>query len=138
MEALFYETSTTRRMKMLSRPGGFMLYGKLWLDFFSTSEVLYPNRKHSLSLIKSRPHFNMVSANANVSPGNVGCSFYTRCVAHKNDYLIKRKDTLAYTPREYNHLETFAKTFITASRKKTSFLGETFLTMLQFFELPLQ
>ena len=28
----------TRRMKLLSRPDGFMLYGQLRLDFFSTSE----------------------------------------------------------------------------------------------------
>ena len=33
----------TRRMKLLSRPDGFMLYGKLGIDFFSTSELLYPN-----------------------------------------------------------------------------------------------
>ena len=30
----------TRRMKLLSRPDGFMLYGKLGIDFFSTSELL--------------------------------------------------------------------------------------------------
>ena len=35
----------TRRMKLLSRPDGFMLYGILGIDFFSTSELLYPNMK---------------------------------------------------------------------------------------------
>ena len=30
----------TRRMKLLSRPDGFLLYGKLGIDFFSTSELL--------------------------------------------------------------------------------------------------
>ena len=35
----------TRRMKLLSRPGGFMLYGKMGIDFFSISELLYPNMK---------------------------------------------------------------------------------------------
>ena len=43
MEALLSEPFFTRRMKMLSRPDGFMLYGKLGFDFFSTSELLYPN-----------------------------------------------------------------------------------------------
>ena len=33
----------TMRMKLLSRPNGFMLYGKLGIDFFSSSELLYPN-----------------------------------------------------------------------------------------------
>ena len=33
----------TRRMKLLSRSDGFMLYGKLGIDFFSTSELLHPN-----------------------------------------------------------------------------------------------
>ena len=41
----------TRRMKLLSRPDGFMLYGKLRIDFFSTSELLYPNMKTRLRLI---------------------------------------------------------------------------------------
>ena len=43
IEAPLPEPFSTRRMKMLSRPEGFMLYGKLGNDFFSTSEVLYPN-----------------------------------------------------------------------------------------------
>ena len=30
----------TRRLKLLSRPDGFMFYGKLGIDFFSTSELL--------------------------------------------------------------------------------------------------
>ena len=33
----------TRRVKQLSRPDGFTLYGKLGIDFFSTSELFYPN-----------------------------------------------------------------------------------------------
>ena len=42
MEAPLSETFFTRRMKMRSRPDGFMLYGKLGVDFFSTSELLCP------------------------------------------------------------------------------------------------
>ena len=40
MEAPLSEPFFTRRMKMLSTPDGFMLYGKLGVDFFSTSELL--------------------------------------------------------------------------------------------------
>ena len=32
----------TSRMKLLSRPDGFMLYGSLGIDFFSFSDLLYP------------------------------------------------------------------------------------------------
>ena len=45
MEAPLSEPFFTSRMKMLSRPDGFMLYGKLGVDFFSTSELLYPKWK---------------------------------------------------------------------------------------------
>ena len=47
----------TRRMKLLSRPDCFMLYGKLGIDFLSTSELLYPNMKIRLRLIRARPKF---------------------------------------------------------------------------------
>ena len=82
MEASLSEPFFTRRMKMLSRPDGFMLYGKLGVDFFSTSELLYPNMKTRLR----RPNFYMISDNPNVSLGNVGCSLYTRRIALKDDY----------------------------------------------------
>ena len=39
----FAWTFFTRRLDLLSRPDSFMLYGKLGVDFFFTSELLYPN-----------------------------------------------------------------------------------------------
>ena len=107
----------TRRMKLLSRPDGFMLYGKLGIDFFSTSELLYPNMKIRLRLIRARPNFYMISDNPNVSLGIVDCSLYTRRIALKDDYHKKRMDMLAYAPVEYNYLETLAKTFIIPARQ---------------------
>ena len=44
-------------MRLLSRPDGFMLYGKLGADFFSTSELLYPNMKVRLRLVRVGPNF---------------------------------------------------------------------------------
>ena len=44
----------TRRMKLLSRPDGFMLYDKLGIEFFSTCELLYPNMEIRLRLIRAR------------------------------------------------------------------------------------
>ena len=84
----------TRRMKLLSRPDGFMLYGKLGIDFFSTSELLYPIMKNRLRLIRARPNFYMISDNPNVSLGIVDCSIYTRRIALKDDYHKKRMDML--------------------------------------------
>ena len=43
LEAPLSELFFTKRMEMLNRPDGFMLYGKLGVGFFSTSELLYPN-----------------------------------------------------------------------------------------------
>ena len=111
MEALLSEPFFTRRMKVLSRPDGFMLYGKLGVDFFSTSELLYPNMKIRLRLIRARPNFYMISDNANVSLGIIDCSLHTRRFALRDDYHMKRMDMLAYTPVEFNYLETPRKHF---------------------------
>ena len=96
-----------------------MLYGKLGINFFTTSELLYPNMKIRLRLIRARPNFYMISDNPNVGLGIVVCSLYTRRIALEDDYHKKRKDMLAYAPVEYNYLETLAKTFITPARQKT-------------------
>ena len=117
MEAPLSEPFFTRRMKMLSRPDGFMLYGKLEVDFFSTSELLYPNMKFRLRLIRARPNFYMISDHHNVCLWIVDCSLYTRRIALKDDYHKKRMDMLAYTSVEFNYLETLAKSFIIPARQ---------------------
>ena len=94
-----------------------MLYGKLGIDFFSTFELLYPNMKNRLRLIKARPNFYMISDNPNVSLGIVDCSFFTRRIALKDDYHEKRMDMLAYASAEYTYFETLAKTFIIPARQ---------------------
>ena len=75
----------TRRMKLYSRPDGFMLYGKLGIDFLTTSELLYPNMKVPIRLIRARPNSYMISENPNVSLGIVDCPLYTRRVMLKED-----------------------------------------------------
>ena len=117
LEAPLSEPFVTRRMKMLSRPEGFLLYEKLGVDFFSNSELLYPNMKIRLRLIRARPNFYMISDNPNVSLGIVDCSVYTRRLALKDDYHKKRMDMLAYTPVVFNYLESLAKTFIITARQ---------------------
>ena len=73
---------------MHSRPDGFMLYGKVGVDFFSTSEFVYPNMKNRLLLIRVGPIFYMISDNPNVSLRIVECSLYTG-ISHKDDYHKK-------------------------------------------------
>ena len=85
MEAPLSEPFFTRRLKMLSRPDGFMLYGKVWVDFFSNSDLLYPNMKFRLRLIRARLNFYMISDHPNVSLGIVDCSLYIRRIALKDD-----------------------------------------------------
>ena len=117
MEARLSEPFFTSRMKMLSRADGFMLYGELGVDFFSTSDLLYPNMKIRLRLIRARPNFYMISDNPNVSLGVVDYSLYTRCIALKDDYHKKRMVMLVYTPVEFNCFETLAKTYIIPARQ---------------------
>ena len=107
----------TRRKKLYSRLDGFMLYGKLGIDFLTTSELLYPNTKVRISLIRARPNFYMISENPNVSWGIVVCSLYTRRVLLKEAYHKKRMSQLDYAPVEYNYMETMAKIFIIPARQ---------------------
>ena len=102
----------TRRMKLWSRPDG-----KLGIDFVTTSELLYPNMKVRVRLIRARPNFYMISENPKVSLGIVDCSLYTRRVMLKEDYHKNRMSQLANAPVEYNYMETLATTFIIPVRQ---------------------
>ena len=94
-----------------------MLYGKLGIDFFLTSDMLYPNMKIRLRLIRAWPNFHMISDNPNVSLGILDCSLYNRRIALKDDYHKKRMDMLAYAPVDNNYLESLAKTIIIPARQ---------------------
>ena len=83
---------------MFSRPDGFILYGKLGLNFFTTSELLYPNMKVRIRLIRARHNFYMINDNPNVSLGIVDCSLYNRRITLKDDCHKKRMDMLTYSP----------------------------------------
>ena len=100
-----------------------MLYGKLGIDFFSTSDLPYSNVKIRLHLIRARPNFYMINDNPNVSLGIVNCSLYTRRIALKDDYHKKRMDMLAYAPVDYNYLETLAETF-TRPKRQNQFIQD--------------
>ena len=107
----------TGRMKLYRRSDGFMLYGKLGIDFLTTSELLYPNMKIRIRLIRARPNFYMISENPNVSLGIMDCFLYTRRVMLKEDCHKKRMSQLAYAPVEFNYMEILAETYIIPARQ---------------------
>ena len=74
-----------------------MLYGKLGVNFFSSSGLLYPNMKIGLQLIRARLCFYMISNHPNLGLWNVDCSLYTCRIALKDDYHKKGMDLLEYT-----------------------------------------
>ena len=117
MEAPLPEPFFTRRIKKLSRPDGFMLYGELGFDFYSVSEMLGLKVKIRLRLNRARTNFRKISLNPNDSLGIDDCSLYTRRIPLKDDSHKKRTDMLAYTRIEFNYSETFAKTFILRARQ---------------------
>ena len=117
MEVPSSEPFFTRRMKLLSRPDGFMMYVKVGADFLSTSDLLYPNNKTRLRLIRVGADFSINSDNPNVSLWVVQYSLYTRRVALKEDYHEKRIEMSAHTLVKYHHLETFARTFTIPARQ---------------------
>ena len=73
--------------------------------------------KIRLRLITARPKFYMISDNPNVSLGIVDCSLYTRRIALKDECHKKRMEMLAYTPVEFNYLETLGKIFFNPARQ---------------------
>ena len=68
----------------------------------------------------------MISDNPNVSLGIVDCSLSTRCIALKVYYHKKRMDMLAYTPVEFNVLETFVQTLTIPARQNQFFQENIF------------
>ena len=57
MEPPSSEPFLSKRMKTLTGLHGFMLYAILGVDFFSTSELLYPMLRNRLPVTRARPNF---------------------------------------------------------------------------------
>ena len=73
--------------------------------------------KIRVRLNRARPNFYRISDNPNVNLGIVDCYLYTRHIALKDNYHIKRMDMLAYAAVEYKYLETLAKTLMILARQ---------------------
>ena len=63
-----------------------MMYDEVGVDSVSTSEMLYPNMKVKVRLIRAGPILYKISDNTNVGQGIGKSSLYTRPIALKDDY----------------------------------------------------
>ena len=122
-------------MKMLHGPDGFLLYSIFGVDFFSTSELLFPNMKIRLRLIRARPRLYMIIDNFNVILGIVDCSLYTSHFALKDDYHKKANGHACLYSGGVQPFETFCKDSDHSCQTKPINSKKTFSTMLQFFGL---
>ena len=109
MEAPLSKSFFKKRMKKLSIPDGFVLYGELRLESFSTTELLHANMKIRQRIFRVRHNFYMISENPNASSLTVDCSLYTRRIALKDDYHKRPMDMLAFALVEFSYLRTLAK-----------------------------
>ena len=134
MEAPLFEPFFTRRLKMVSRSDGFMLYGKLGVNFFSTSEWLYPNMKIRLRLIRARPNFYMISENTNVSLGFVIVHF-TLVVLLSRMIITRNEWTCLLTVLWSSTIWKLLQRLSSFLPDKTSSFKKSFSTMLQFVGL---
>ena len=123
-ENLLEDPFHTKRMKLYSRPDSFLMNVELGIEFLTNSELLYPNMKVRIRLIRARPNFYMINESPIVSLGIVDCSLYTRRVMLKEDFHKKRMSQLTYAPVEYNYMVTLAKTSISPARLN-QFIQET-------------
>ena len=130
MEAQLSEPFFTRKMKMLCRPDGFMLYGKLEVDFFTICRSLYPNWKDRWRLIRARHNFHMISDNPHVSLGIV--DFHFTLVFWFSRMIITRKEwtCLRILPSGTTTLRLCQKPFILPAGQ-TQFIREKKLPLLQ-------
>ena len=79
LDILTAEPFSTRGMKLHSKPDGFLLYGKLAVDFFPFLIFSFMEGRRQQN--KTTNFFYMITDNPNVSPGIVDRSLYTRGIA---------------------------------------------------------
>ena len=103
------------REEELLMKNGTTFYGKLVIDLFQCENLLLPNTKIRLKLIRARPNFYMISNNPHVSLKVLDCSLFTGFVVVNEVHHQTIKYQLTHQPACYNFMETIASTFIILS-----------------------
>ena len=101
-------------------------YGKLAFDLFQCEDLLLPNTKVRLKLIRARHNLYMISYNPHVSLKVLDCSLFTRGVVVNEVYHQTIKYQLTHQPACYNFMETIARTFIISSGQNQFFQENVF------------
>ena len=114
-----------------------MINGKRVLDFFYTSQLLYPTFKFRLRLIRTKVILYMIRDNLNRSLAINDCSICTRHIALQYEYQTKRRDVFWINPVEYMYLETLA-THCIILVWPNQFFQKKLLSKLQFVKLLLR
>ena len=114
------------REEELLLKNGTTYYGKLAIDLFQCENLLLPNTKIRLKLIRARPSFYMVSYNPHVSLKVFDCSLFTRPVVVNEVYHQTIKCQLTHQPACYNFMGTIARTFIIPSGQNQFFQENVF------------
>ena len=133
-----------KKNENVQRSDGSILCGKLGVDIFSTSEIIYPNMKIRQGLIGTKPKFYMINDNSNVRFADFDCSFYIRLFALGDVYHMKQIDIFTYTSLEFNYWKTLVKTFILPERQNLLIQENIFnsvvlvKTVIHFVRLMLQ
>ena len=94
---------------------GTTYYGKLPNDLFQCENLLLPNTKVRLKLIRARPNFYLISYNPHVSLKVLDCSLFTRRVVVIEVYHQTIKYLLTHQAAGYNFMEINPRTFIIPS-----------------------
>ena len=123
MDSPLSEPSVTRRLKLLSRPDGLIFYGKPGVDFLCTSELLHPNMKFRLRLIRARSNLYVNSENPKVSLSRM---------------VITRKEGICLHIIAWKLTWRLRQRCFSSVPDKTSLFRKSILTMLQLVVLPFQ
>ena len=104
-------------MKVISRPDGIMLYGKMGVDFSVTFELLSPILKVTIGLIRATSIFQKITYNSIVSLDFLIAVVFlhNRRIALKDDY---QKGGLIDHFSERELFENTSKDFLFSFRRK--------------------
>ena len=121
--------------KLLCRSDGLLFFGKLVVEFLSTSPLLISKSKFSYHYSESHLFLTwlVITSNSVFELLTVPC---THVVLVSRMIISRKKDTLACTAVEYGYLKALAKTFTVPVRQNFT-SNKTLLTKLKFVKLPL-
>ena len=138
MVATLCEPFFTSTIELLSEPDGFMLFGKLGVDFFSFPEMLYPIKEENLRLIRAQLFFSWVVATPTLVFPFLIVRFALVVLFSRMITIRKQKWTCFHMiPWSAVSWRLF-QSRLSSLPNKTSSVKKTFTTKFKIVKLPLQ